>query len=280
MHPTPGLIAELLARRRCLAIGIVVAIFAAASRFVSIGVLPPSINVKQLAHATATTELIAGLHSSLRASTYRDTYVSSAVPRAQTLADMMSSPEVRRLIARAAGIPAAKLAVDTPVWTDVYQIQQWPSAGKRDSQIIVENAPFRITVDVEDNAPIIEIAAQAPTPGQAAVLAAGAGKGLNAYVSELQNSDRTPPARRYGVSQLVPIGVSAAGKSGLANVAAFTFAAVLFIWCGAMLFLSGLADDLRAVRAGVKVSGNADRSFSSRPVLKDPTSVPTVGTLE
>jgi hypothetical protein len=280
VHSNPGLIGELIARPRWLAIGTMVAILAAASRFVSIGVIPPSIKVRHLAHATATTELIAGLHHSLRASTYSDNYVASAVPRAQALADMFASPEVRSQVARAAGIPTAQLAVDTPVWTDVYQIQQWPSAGKRDSQIIVENAPFRITVDVEDQAPIIEIAAQAPTPGEAAALAAGAGKGLNAYVSKLEDSTGTPPAQRYGVSQLVPIDVSPAGKAGLANVAGFTFAVVLFIWCGGMLFLSGLRVDLRAAYVSAKVPGNVDRSSLGSAAFVDPTAVPTPGTVE
>ena len=280
MHPVPGLIAELLARRRWLITGIFVASFAAASHFVAIGILPPSIGLKHLSHATATTELLVGQRFSLRASSYRDTYATSATPRAQALADIMSSPKVRSLIARDTGIPAGQLAVDTPVWTNVERIQQWPSREKRDSQIVLENAPFRITVDVEDSAPIIDIATQAPTPAQAAALAAGTGKGLNSYVSELQDSTGTPPARRYSITQLVPIGVSPEGKSALANVAAFTFATVLFIWCGAMLFLSRLAEDVRSVRTGAKVPNSVDRSSSDRPALADPTGVASASTMD
>lgn len=280
MHPVPGLIPELYARRRWLITGVVVATLAAASRFVSLGILPPSIEVKRLAHATASTQLLVGEQDSLRASTSRDSYAASAVPRAQTLADMMSSPEVRSLIARAAGLPARQIAVDTPVWPNVQRIQQWPSREKRDSQIVLENSPFRITVDLETAAPVIDIGTQAPTVQGAAALAAAAGKGLNAYVTELQSSAGTPRARRYGVSQLVPIGVSPAGRSGLANLAAFTFGVVLFIWCGAMLFLSGLGEDLRAVRARAKVSNNADRSSFDRSAFTDRRALRDAGTVD
>lgn len=274
MNPAPGLVALLWARRGWLITGIVVAILVAASRFVSIGILPPSVKLKQLAHATASTQLLVGPHDSLRSSTYRDPYVRLAVSRAQALANVMASPQVRGLIARAAGVPASQLAVDTPVWTNVERVQQWPSGEKRDSEIILENVPFRITVDVEGYGPVIDIATQAPTPQQAVALAAGAGEGLNAYVAELESTTGTPPTHRYTISQLVPIGVSPALKSGLANVAAFTFAVVLFLWCGALLFLSGLAEDIRAVRRTAKVSRNTDRSSHDRPVFPDPTAVP------
>lgn len=247
-----GLIAELLTRRRWLLAGVVVAALIAGTRFVAIGVLPPSIKTKQLKHATASVQLLVGQSHSLNSASLRDINVTSAVPLAQTLADLMSSPAVRGQIAHAAGIPKAQLAVDTPVWSDVVQIQQWPSRGKRDSQIIVEGVPFRLTVDVEDIAPVIDVTAQAPTTQQAMALAAGAQRGLNTYWSRLQQNTRTPHAYRYEVTRLVPISVSPAGRSGLANIAAFTFATVLFIWCGAMLFLPRLADDLRSVRRAAR----------------------------
>lgn len=271
MHPARGLIAELWERPRWLIIGFVVAILAAASRLVSVGVLPPSITLNQIAHATATTELLVAERSSVSALTYRDGYFNSFLPRAQTLADTMASPEVRRLIARAAGIPAAQLAVDPPLWTNLERIQQFPSPEQRESQIIVENVPYRITVGVEPDAPVIDITAQAPTTKEAAALAAGAGRGLNAFVSGLETS--TPPSSRYQVTQPVPITHSATGKSGPANIAAFTFAVVLFIWCGAMLFLSGLAEDLRTVLRRAKVPRGPDRSFPNSPALVDPVAL-------
>ena len=270
MHPARGLIAELWERPRWLVIGLLVATLAAASRLVSVGVLPPSITLKQLAHATATTELLVNERSSVSALTYRDGYLYSMLPRAQALADMMASPEVRGPISRAAEIPAAQLAVDTPLWTNLERIKQFPSPEKRESQIIVEDVPYRITVGVKPDAPVIYITAQAPSSQKAVALAGGVGRGLNALVSGLEAGTSQPPRLRYKVTQPIPISVSSTGKSGLANIAAFTFATVFFIWCGAMLFLSGLAEDLRAVVRRAKVPSGAARSLLSSPARVDP----------
>ncbi len=275
MDAPSGWFAQLWGHRVWLATGVVVAIVVTASRFVSIGVLPPSVKLKQLAHATASTELLVGKHYSLRSSPTRDPYVNSAVPRAQALADMMASPQIRGYIGRAAGLPSSRIAVDTPVWTDVERIQQWPTGEKRGTQIIMENAPYRITVDVEDYAPVIDVATQAPTTEEADALASGAATGLNNYISDLERTTGTPTAHPYAITQLVPIGVSPAGKSGLANVGGFTFTVVLLLWCGGMLFVSGLAADIRAVRRSAKVSVDADRSSDKRPAWSEPTDVPT-----
>lgn len=253
MRAPQGLIAELLSRRRWLLAGIVIATLATGSRFVSIGIVPPSLTIKQLRHATAVTQLLVGQRHTLGSAGVRQRYVTTAIPLAQTLADLMSSPAVRGLIARDAGIPRAQLAVDTPVWQDVVQVQQWPSREKRDSQLLVEGAAYRLTIDVEQTAPIIDVAAQAPTTQGAIALAAAAQTGLNSYEARLQATTRTPPADRYELTRLEPIAGSPGGRKNLANIAAFTFATVIFIWCGGMLFIANLAEDIRALRPRTKV---------------------------
>ncbi len=243
-----SLVAELLSRPRALVAGLVVATLAALSPFVAIGVVPPSLALEHVGHATATTQLLVGQPRDLGSTGARQRYVTTIVPLAQTLADLMSSPAVRTLIARDARIPRSQLAVDTPVWQDVVQIQQWPSQGKRDSELLVEGAPDRLTIDVEPTAPVIDVTAQAPTTRQAITLAASAQRALNDYEAELQSVTATPSAYRYDVTRLVPIAASATGRADLANIAALTFGTVLFIWCGATLFLANLAQDIRALR--------------------------------
>lgn len=248
-----SLVAELLARRRWLLAGTAIALLAAGSRLVSIGVLPPSVALRHLGHATASTQLLVGQPHALGSSGVQQRYATTVVPLAQTLADLMASPAVRTLIAREAAIPRAQLAVDAPVWQDVVQVQQWPSQGKRASQLVVEGAAYRLTVDVAQTAPVIEVAAQAPDTREAIALAQAAQRALNDYGAELQASTATPSALRYEVTQIAPIGVSASGRGDLANIAGFTFATVMFIWCGGMLFFANLAEDLRTLRARAKV---------------------------
>jgi hypothetical protein len=268
---TQGLVAELFSHRRWLLLGVVVAVAAAASRFVAIGILPPSFKVRHLTHATANTELLVGKQYTYSAG-YRDPYVNAVVPRAQALADMTASPEVRGYIARAAGLPSSQIAVDPPIWTDVERIQQWPTGERRSTQIVVEGAPYRIQLDAEGYAPVLDVSTQAPTVAEAASLAAGVGKGLTAYLTHLEDSTGTPKADRYGISELGPVSASASGKSVPANVAGYTFAVVLFLWCGGMLFVAGIADNVRALRRRAKVSGGSDRSSRTRapwPGTKD-----------
>ena len=266
MNLQVGLLAALTSRPKLLVAGVIVATLAAASQFAAIGVSPPSLKFKHLTHATGSTQLFVGPDASLDSTAPAQRYDYQDIPLAQTLADLMASPELRGMIGRASGIPARKIAIDAPLWTDVERIDEWPSREKRDSQIIVENAPDRIEVDLQDGAPVITLQTQAPTTAQAQALAMGATKALNRFASKLENSDRTGLPNPYHVSQLTPVVVAAAGESTNINVAAFTFASVMFIWCGAMLFLSGIADDLRVARIGTKVRDRRDRSsFRGRP---------------
>jgi hypothetical protein len=263
VNQTKGLLAELLSHRRWLLVGVFVAIAVAASRFVAIGLSPPSFKVRQLTHANASAELLVGKQYTYSAG-YRDPYVNEVVPRAQALADMTASPELRGYIARAAGLPASQIAVDPPVWTDVERIQQWPTGERRSTQIVVEGAPYRVQLDAEGYAPVLDVSTQAPTVAEAASLAAGVGKGLTAYLTHLENSTGTPTVDRYGISELGPVAASAAGKSVPANVAGFTFAVVLFLWCGGILFVAGISEDVRTLRRRAKVSGDPDRSSRTR----------------
>jgi hypothetical protein len=243
---------------------------AAGTRFVAIGVVPPSIKLKPFAHATASTELRLGKSQSFRHSV-PDRYVWSLSPRAYALADMVASPEVAKYVARAAGLPAAKIGILGPLWTDLQRSQQWAPGPKRASQIIIENDPYHITVNSEAQSPpwspVIDVDTQAPTTETAARLATAVAAGLSAYVLHLQTANGVPKPDRYDVSQLVPVSVAPARTSQLASVGAFTFVAVFVLWCGVVLALSSLMRDLRDTAAVSEVGDGLDRSSDSGPLL-------------
>jgi hypothetical protein len=244
------------------ALGLLVAVVAATSRFVAIGVLPPSIKPKPFAHATASTQLVVAqgqvftLHSD-------DQYEQNYSPRGLALADMVASPEVAQYVARAAGIPASKIGILGPQWVDLQRTQQWATGPKRASQIIVEDAPYHITVDAAGT--VISVQTQAPTTEAAARLASAVPAGLNAFLAHLQTTTAVPEAGRYSVNQLGPVSSSPARTSQLANVGIFTFITVFVLWCGGMLAFSGLMRDLRESAARSKVGRGLDRSSDSRP---------------
>jgi hypothetical protein len=248
-------------------LGLVVATLAAATRFASIGLLPPSFKMKPFAHAAGSTQIVVGKNQAFTHAV-PDLYFSNDPPRAYALADMAASPEVTQYIARAAGVPASKLAILGPVWTELQRTQAWANGPKRASQIIIENDPYHIDLSVRSEAPpwapLIDVETQAPSPKTAAQLANAVAPGLNAYVAHLQAATGVRTTDRYQLSQIVPASVSPASKSQLGSVGAFTFFAVFVIWCGAMLAVLGLRRDLRAARHASKVGDPLDRSSDSR----------------
>ena len=154
---------------------------------------------------------------------------------------------------------------------ELWRSQQWASGPKRASQIIIENDPYHITLNVETQVapwpPVIDVETQAPTTETAARLASAVGAGLSTYLRHLQATGVRERAR-YDVSQLVPVSVVPARTSQLANVGVFTFVAVFVLWCGVIVAVSSLSRDLRAVRAGSKVGPGFDRSSDSgRPLV-------------
>ena len=244
----------------------VVATLAAATRFASIGLLPPSFKMKPFAHATGSTQIVVGKDQAFT-HTIPDLYFSNNPPRAYALADMAASPEVTRYIARAADVPASQLAILGPVWTELQRTQAWANGPKRSSQIIIENDPYHIDLSVKSEAPpwapIIDVETQAPSPQAAVRLANAVAPGLNAYVAHLQAATGVRTTDRYQLSQIVPASFSPASKSQLGSVGAFTFFAVFVIWCGAMLAVLGLMRDFRVARPASKVSDRLDRSSDS-----------------
>jgi hypothetical protein len=250
-----------------MAVGVIVAAVAAVTRFATIGILPPAIKLKPFAHATASTEAVVGTSSLFRYDV-PDRYLSNISPRAYALADMVASPEVTRYVARAAGLPASKIAVMGPLWTELQRSQQWATGPKRASQIVIENDPYQVTLSVQAESPpyspVIDVDTQAPTTDTAARLATAVVAGLSAYLRHLQTATGVPKSARYDISQLVPVSVAPARKSQLANVAAFTYAAVFVLWCGLVIAVSSLIRDLRAAAIKSQVRTAPGRSSDDR----------------
>ena len=238
------LLAPLRQHRGWTFLGLIVAAVAMATRFVAIGVLPPSIKMKPFPHASASTKIVLGENSAFGyTKSSREPYSALAV-RTYTLADMAYSPVVSDYIARAAGLPVSKIGILGPQWVELQRDQQFPSGPQRDRQILIEKDPYQITIDQDttqpgegpgpgSGVPVIDVETQAPTTEIAARLANAVPAALHAYVEHMQAAWGVPEKDRYGVKQLVPVSVSPARKSPLGDVALFTFFVVFVLWCGA-----------------------------------------------
>ena len=279
------LLTALRRHRGWTALGLTVAAVAALTRFVSIGIIPPSIEMKPFAHANANTSVALGearpfaLGAPQRLGYRKPDPYGALSPRAYALADMVDSPEITEYVARAAGVPASKIGVLGPLWTDLWRSQQWASGPKRASQIVIENRPYHITINQEANqppgTPVIDVYTQAPTTEIAARLARAVPAGLSAYVQHAQAAADVPARGRYNVTQIAPVSVAPARTSQLASVAAFTFLAVFVLWCGAEIAVSSIVRDLRATAAASKVGPRSDRLSDNGALAGDPADATT-----
>ena len=252
-------------------LGLFVAAVAAATRFTAIGILPPTIKMKPFAHAVASTQVAIGRTWSSQYGSRNAAVQEGLSARTYALADMVDSPEIREYVARAAGLPASKIGILGPLWIELWRSQQWASGPQRARQILIEKDPYQITIDQETTLPgagpgpgpgppIIDVQAQAPSAQAAERLASAVPAGLSAYVQHQQATAGIPEQDRYDVSQLVPVSVTPARRSQLADVGVFTFLAVFVLWCGAEIAISSVVRDLRATAAASE-SRSPLRSF-------------------
>jgi hypothetical protein len=268
----PGLLAQLRRQRVWLAVGVLVAGFWAASRFASISVYPPSIHPKEFARSSAGTQVLVGGTSSTTYSSTNgipDRYLGSYNPRAEALADIAASPQIRDEIATITGLPASQINMTGPLWQDLQRAQEWATGQKRADQIVGEMKRYQVTINNDSTAlpfsPVFNVVTEAPTTVEAAELAHAVPVALDAYLRNLQNSTGVARGDRYSVSQLSPVVVSPAKKAQLLNVGVFVFFSVFVLWCGLVLAVSSVVRDLRARGASLKVRDAFKRSSSKGP---------------
>lgn len=265
------LLAPLRRYWRWTALGLLVATAAAVTRFVAIGVVPPSLKLKTFGHATGSTELVVDQSKAFTHS-LPDVYARRLPLKTYALAQIAASPEVAKYVAEAANLPVSKIGILGPVWRELWRSQQWASGPTRASQIIIESDPYHVTLNVETQEapwpPVIDVVTQAPTTETAARLASAAGAGLSTYLRHLQATGVRERAR-YDVRQLVPVSVVPARTSQLANVGIFTLFAVFALWCGVIVAVSSLS--------GISAPSGADRKSRAPLIVRRITERPTWG---
>lgn len=243
-----------------IAVGALVALLVAASRFGSVGVAPPSVHARSIGSATASTEITTKLSAAVEHD-YRDRYSADVGTRSEILGDIAGSPALGKRIAMATGIPVSRLAIEPPPWADLQRAQQWATGEKRAVQLVSERDPYRIAMSDDPSSPVVDVTAQAPTTATAARLAKAVAPALTRYLASLQAKAGTPALDRYEVTRLTPVRTIPSSKAQLINLAVFTFAAVFLLWCGAVLAVGRVVRDIRAIRAA-KVLDPLDRFLS------------------
>jgi hypothetical protein len=239
-------------------VGFPVAGLAALTTVFAISIFPPSIHRKQMAFAVASSEFYLNAPTGPNVAPAL-TYFFSLQQWAETLAEEMTSPELKGLIAGAARIPTSQLAIDGPISNDLQRTQQEPTGEKRSSQLLTEGDPYRIELNDDSDLAGVGISAEAPTPAAAANLARAAEVATDRYLARTQAAADTPPKARLEIDHLAPI-VPTGGSHGH-TVAALVFLIVLTLWTGLVVLLAKLSRELAAIR-DAQESGAAQISLS------------------
>jgi hypothetical protein len=237
-------IVKLLSRRRTwMLVGVPVCLLIAISSVASVSFVPPSVRSKSLGYSVAGMQLYVAPHGGLLTN-QRTNVPQKFIQQAITLADQVSSPQLRDAIAVRAGIPAHQLAVDGPINVDTSVFAQQPTGEKRSMQILVQNAQYRVQVNEDVALPEIGVTAQAPSSAEATRLALATQNALSSYLTSIETRSGTPRVERLVVSALSPISISDKSK-GLANVAGLTFLLSFALWAGVVVALMAIVRDVR-----------------------------------
>jgi hypothetical protein len=239
----------ILSRRLWLMIGLPVSAVIALCTVASVSLSPLAVRGGGLGFAVAKSELYVGPPGALATTNLADV-PALFIQQAIALAAQTPSPEMRDLIAMKAGIPPRQLAIDGPLDLNISVFQNQPDGEKRSTQILVQNAPYRVGIVEDLVLPEIAVTAQAPDPAQAARLASATGEALSSYLNGIQDASRTPVRQRLEVSPLGPASVTDGAKKGVINVAVLTFLLTFAVWSGVVVAVTAIVRDLRRLRLG------------------------------
>src|SRR6201999_3688107 len=180
--------------RLWFAIGILIATATAIVSVYSVSLWPPTLTRRTNEFATASTQILVDTPNSSFANLKEE--VDPLNSRAGVFARFLASPEAIGLIAREAGLPADAIEAQPPFEQGQPLFAIEPTAEKRSSQIIGEQAVYRLRFENNPNMPLIAVYAQAPTDTAAKRLADAAPAALQSYVTGIQEAQKTPAALR------------------------------------------------------------------------------------
>jgi len=216
-------------RRRLVALGAAIAVFAAFLSVYRVGLFPPSVESRTNVFATATTQLLVDTPDSAFADVAND--LTPLETRASVFARFLASPAALVLIARDAKLPVEAIEAQGPYDINLPVIQQEPTAGQRSSQIIGEGALYRLRFENNPVLPIVAVFAQAPTQDEAMALANSAPRALRTYVREIQARQDTPSERRVVIRKLGSATGGVVNEGANIQIATLVFFLVFGAWC-------------------------------------------------
>ncbi|HEY2054178.1 MAG TPA: O-antigen ligase family protein [Solirubrobacterales bacterium] len=253
--PTP----KTARRRRLLAftaISLIVALLAAIASVTKVSVFPPSLQSRDLQRGAATTRILVDLPAQERGHVSAPEFEAMS-KRASLIANLLASPPVLHRIADQLGVSVDEVTAATEITEGVPLALVEPNEEKRANEILLSHDGYRLDIQANPTLPIIDIYAQAPTPGGAAELADAVAPAGNEYTNVLADRDNFPVDNRVQLKQLGAAQSAAISPSAPIEIFAITFIVIFGVAFG---LLAGTA----AIRRGWVRGGSPPRLVAAK----------------
>lgn len=249
---------ELWRLRLGLVAAVVVAALAALWSVGSVSLFPPGVKSRDLEMAVASTRVLVDAPTATVLDLSVNAYnFQSITNRALLVGNVMASEPVRQYIGKRAHVPPEVLQVASPVTPDFPR--PLATSGRKSTRDILKSPDeYRLSIQANPTAPILDIYAQAPTARTAELLATGAVEGMKDYLRELGGTQGVPQSRQVRLEQLGRADGGVINPGISVKVALLTFLIVFAVSSVAVLFVA-------RVRQGWRLE--AEREVGNDPWL-------------
>lgn len=213
------------------------------------------------AYSSASTQMIVDASRSALGDPQED--ITPFTSRAVVFARLMTTPQVLKYIGNAAGIPGNLIAASGPEELAAPQAMHVPTVAAG-NQLLTTAARYKLNFLQNPELPTVDIYSEAPTTKQAIALANGAVSGFAAYMQNLDAQSNVPAAQRVTIRQAGAATGGVVDPTEPASLAAIISACVLLLWCGLLLFVGNLSEQLRVVRAELPAVAAGDYTALAR----------------
>jgi hypothetical protein len=240
-----------------VAVCLVLALVAAVWSLDEISLFPPRLTPRSLEMATASTHVVVDTPHSTMLDLRQDTYeLEGLTKRAVLLGNVIANGHVKESIAREARIPVEVLSVEAPLTAKQPRARVEGGHGKTASDILRSNDQYRLNIQANPTAPVLDIYAQAPTAEGAQGLANAAVDSLRAYLANLAHAESTPETQQIRLVQLGTARGAVINKGARWQVALVAFILTFGLACATLIFLSRIS-------RGWRVASLSERPLSS-----------------
>jgi len=242
---------ELWGHKLGLALSFVIAVVATTQIVYGISLAPPGIEGRSLGMASASTHVIVDAPKSTVVDPGTDSYtIESLSNRALILGNVMASQPVRQYIARRAGISVGQIRAESPLTPDQPRAMVDSAHAPHVSDISRRPDEYRLSIQADPMASVLDVYAVAPTAEEATRLANASVDGLRDYLGSVAARERTP---RLDQARLEQLGRATGGSIDAGagpRIALISFLLVFAFACLGVLFFA-------RVRRGWEIASDA-----------------------